>query len=75
MYAMQVALDFEQPLDISSKSIDSVRVKFQETSLLFDTEGQQLETGTQIKKRIPSQFKSESEAQFFNTISDALSTQ
>ena len=36
---MQIALEFENPLDISQQSVDTVRVTFYETSLLFDAQG------------------------------------
>ena len=53
-YEMQISLEFENPRDISQQSIDTVRVTFYDTSLLFDAQGQILEAGTEVSKIIPS---------------------
>ena len=51
---MQIALDFENPRDISQQSTDTVKVTFYETSLLFDAQGQSIDAGTELLERIPS---------------------
>ena len=45
---MEIKLVFAEPLAISSGGIDSIRVTFKDTSLIYDFTGKQVEEGTSI---------------------------
>ena len=50
---MKIQMIFDQPLLISSSQYDKVRVTFVNTNLIFDTNGQEVESGTQVEKFLP----------------------
>lgn len=60
---MRISLNFDEPLMISKAGDrDKIRVTFANTSLIFDTVGQNLQEGTQVEKAIPPQFANDSQA-------------
>ena len=69
---MLIQLQFENPLEISSSDPDKVKVVFEDTSLIYDFTGQQVEQGTFIEKQLPPQFTSKTEAKIFNSIEEAF---
>ena len=55
---MLIQLKFEKPINISSSNLDKVVVTFTDTSILFDENGSNLESGLELWKFVPSQFSS-----------------
>ncbi len=67
-HSMDIQLAFENPVLVSSEDQDKVTVKFQNTTLLFDYFGQEIEQGSIYEKFIPPQFASAAEAEVFNSM-------
>lgn len=71
---MQIKLDFEEPLQISSTlTLDLISVTFVDTSFIFDKQGMHLEAMTHLSGLIPTQYASEEERALIESLFDMIS--
>ena len=69
--SMQIQMYFSDPIQVSQKNgIDSVQLKFDDTRLLYDFVGQDLQNGTLLIREIPAQYATKAEAEFFETFKE-----
>ena len=67
---MSIQLTFDEPLTISNKYLDEIRVTFKDTNLMYDEFGQELEAESFLQKEIPPQYANAAEAKVFDSLKE-----